>query len=253
MKIDIVVPVSGGKDSQACLKLAIEKHGSDKVLGLFCDTQFEHPLTYQHVDKMKELYGVNIERICLGSVPDVVRRYKRFPGGGARHCTKELKIIPSKRWYVDFAKKNGGFDVWYGMRGGESNARMKRYSDKVSMERYPPNDVLADYPKSLHKNGVCFVLPILDWSESNVFDFLDGHENPLYRMGEKRVGCFPCLAGGDASKEHSFNMDEFGRQQREVVRVLEGELGRSIWTSKGGWLRNEAPQLDFGGCSFCSM
>ena len=41
--IKCIVPVSGGKDSQCCLKLAVDEFGSDQVIGLFCDTKFEHP------------------------------------------------------------------------------------------------------------------------------------------------------------------------------------------------------------------
>lgn len=52
--IKCVVPISGGKDSQTCLALAVKHFGADKVVGLFCDTQFEHPLTYQHVQNMKK-------------------------------------------------------------------------------------------------------------------------------------------------------------------------------------------------------
>lgn len=80
--IKIVVPVSGGKDSQACLKMAVSEVGADHVLGLFCDTQFEHPLTYAHVEKLKTLYGVQIETVTAGSVDEKVLKYGRFPGGG---------------------------------------------------------------------------------------------------------------------------------------------------------------------------
>lgn len=56
--IKVVVPISGGKDSQACMKLASEQFDSSEVVGLFCDTQFEHPLTVAHVDKIEQLYGI---------------------------------------------------------------------------------------------------------------------------------------------------------------------------------------------------
>ena len=41
MPYKIVAPISGGKDSQACLKLALESYQSSEILGLFCDTQVE--------------------------------------------------------------------------------------------------------------------------------------------------------------------------------------------------------------------
>ena len=47
--IKVVVPISGGKDSQACLKLALQDYDKSQVMGLFCDTQFEHPFTYAHI------------------------------------------------------------------------------------------------------------------------------------------------------------------------------------------------------------
>jgi 3'-phosphoadenosine 5'-phosphosulfate sulfotransferase (PAPS reductase)/FAD synthetase len=40
-------------------------------------------------------------------------------------------------------------------------------------------------------------MPILDWTNKQVFDYLDGEHNPLYNAGFDRVGCFPCLASGD--------------------------------------------------------
>ena len=97
--IRVVVPVSGGKDSQACLKLAIQQYPRDEVLGLFCDTKFEHPLTYEHVEYMRLLYGVRIEVVNNGSVEEQVLKHGRFPGGGSRFCTEELKIWPSKWFY----------------------------------------------------------------------------------------------------------------------------------------------------------
>jgi len=36
-----VVPLSGGKDSQACLVLALRRFLPSEILALFCDTQFE--------------------------------------------------------------------------------------------------------------------------------------------------------------------------------------------------------------------
>jgi nucleoid DNA-binding protein len=36
---NIVVPISGGKDSQACLKLALEHYNPWSILALFCDTR----------------------------------------------------------------------------------------------------------------------------------------------------------------------------------------------------------------------
>jgi 3'-phosphoadenosine 5'-phosphosulfate sulfotransferase (PAPS reductase)/FAD synthetase len=257
MTIKAVVPISGGKDSQACLVLAILEFGKNHVLGLFCDTQFEHPLTYQHVDRIAELYGVEIRRICAGSVQEQVIKYGRFPGGGARHCTDALKIQPSKKFYSEFAKENGPFQVWYGMRAEESHERSQRYSGKVSDDLYMPHDVMDKYPKYLgEKLGVMFRMPVLYWSRAEIITLLDGNENPLYKAGFDRVGCFPCLAGGDGWKEKAFAFDNFGQEQYIKVRYMEEIIGKSVFTSKGGAQRNNPNQgrlFEGSGCQFCEI
>jgi len=254
MSIKCIVPISGGKDSQVCAKLAITEFGADAVQGLFCDTRFEHPLTYKHVDKIAEMYGIKIHTVCSGSVEIQIRKHKRFPGGGARFCTEELKIWPSKRFYNDFAKGNGPFEVWYGMRSEESCARKTRYAGKVGEDLYPPHEVLAKYPKGLAALGVMFRLPIIDWSIQDVLEFLDGEENPLYSSGFDRVGCFPCLAAGDRHKERAFQFDEIGQKHLLLTRNLEPIVGRSVFTSKGGQARNDGKQADcFEGCAICSI
>lgn len=190
MTVKILVPISGGKDSQACLKLALQHYPPEQVRGLFCDTQFEHPLTYQHVKKLRTLYGpIQIDTVCAGSVEEKSIKYGRFPGGGARHCTDELKIQPTKRYCKALAEhqgsqiavkkrkitgsSEGGFEVWYGMRSGESAERNARYIGKVCDELYAPHEVLASkYPKYLAKLGVSFRLCVLDWSEQDVIDFV---------------------------------------------------------------------------------
>lgn len=244
----IYVPVSGGKDSQVCLKLAVEQHGKENVTGVFFDTKFEHPLTYSHLDYMESLYGVPIDRINNGSVEELVLKYKRFPGARSRFCTDRLKIQASKSYYKEKAV-NGGFEVWYGMRSNESTQRAKRYADISAESLYMPHEVLpSSYPKYFgEKLGILFRLPILDWAEQDVFEELRGEENPLYRQGSKRVGCFPCLASGDKAKFNDFNHDEFGQEQYKKVMWLSEQIDRSVWTSKG------MKQQEEQGCLICSM
>ena len=232
--IDIVVPVSGGKDSQACLKLAVEEYGPDKVQGLFCDTKFEHPLTYRHIYNMHRLYNVKVDVVCGGSVIEKCRKYKRFPGGGARFCTEELKMRETKIYCKRVAEQQRqGFQVWYGMRVEESINRKKKYSGLSDTELFDMHELFpSKYPKYLAKLEVYMRLPIVNYSEQDVFNLLDGKHNPLYDLGFDRVGCFPCLAGGDGWKMKAFEFDEFGKQQREKIWTLEEEFGKSVFTSK---------------------
>lgn len=257
----VVVPVSGGKDSQACLKLALSAYPRDAILGLFCDTNFEHYLTYAHVDWMKDFYGVQIETICAGSVEERVVKAGRFPSGIARFCTMYLKIYPSRDYYRMLATQQGaGFEVWYGMRSAESHERAIRYRNKIGEDCYPPHEFMpGKYPKLLHKLGVSIRLPLLDWSTEDVLEYLNGEQNPLYRAGMGRVGCFPCLAAGDQAKINAFELDWFGASQLQKVRALEGKIGKSVFRAKIGARYTAEEQArddaDAGGagCSFCAI
>lgn len=232
--IKCVVPVSGGKDSQACLKLALQQFDQSEIIGLFCDTKFEHPLTYAHIERMREMYGVEIRTVNGGDVPTLVRKYKRFPSDAARFCTDELKIKVGKEFYKKLAQEQGqGFEVWYGMRRAESHQREKRYSGTVCDEVMPPHLFMpSKYPLYLDKLGVSIRLPIVDWSTSDVFDFMGDELNPLYSQGFDRVGCFPCLAGGDAWKVKAFEHDDFGRSQRIAVVQLAHEIKKNVLTTR---------------------
>ena len=250
MSYQILVPVSGGKDSQACMKMAVKEVGADNVLGLFCDTKFEHPKTYKHVKDIAEMYGVKIQTVCGGSVLEKSKKYGRFPGGGARHCTDELKIRETKIFLKSMAEDQGGFEVWYGMRSGESHEREKRYQGKISNDLYHPHEIMpSKYPQYLGKIGVRFRLPIIDWTSKEVFEYLDGEENPLYSEGFDRVGCFPCLASGDRWKIFAFEHDDFGKSQRIAVKQIEDEIGKSVYTSGIGDRHENSGQ----GCLICSI
>lgn len=262
MTVKVLIPLSGGKDSQACLKLAVQQFPLREIRGLLCDTRWEHRLTYQHVEKLRDLYGpIQIDIITAGSVPEQVLKHNRFPQGGSRFCTEELKIWPTKRYCKALAEEQGsrignkrrkvaasvegGFQVWYGMRTAEGEERRARYEGKIDLELYPPHEVLAKYPQYLAKLGVMFRLPILDWSTAEVFDFLGGrpaadHQseaNPLYEWFD-RVGCFPCQAAGDATIERAYGFDDLGRARRVIMMGIAGQIGKSPFSSKGGQARN---------------
>lgn len=93
-----IVPVSGGKDSQTCLKMAVGEFGSENVLALFCDTQFEHPKTYAHINQIVELYGVDLKTVTGGSVEEKILKYGRFPGGGG-HAIAQMNLRSERRAY----------------------------------------------------------------------------------------------------------------------------------------------------------
>jgi len=245
----VVVPLSGGKDSQACYEMALQQHGSRNVLALFCDTNFEHKKTYEHVMRLTK--HKPLVRLNAGKVEDVMYKHNRFPHGLSRFCTDELKIRPSKFFYKYFSLERGGFDVWYGIRSDESKQREKRYAGKLSTEKYTPNEFMASkYTKELGTQGVRIVLPVLEWSAKDIFSFLNGRENPLYREGFDRVGCFPCMISGDKYKRKAFTHDDIGNEHYIRMKTVSDALKEPIYSTKSHKQYNAE---ESSGCSFCEM
>jgi 3'-phosphoadenosine 5'-phosphosulfate sulfotransferase (PAPS reductase)/FAD synthetase len=78
-------------------------------------------------------------------------------------------------------------------------------------------------------------LPILKWSEKQVFDYLGDEVNPLYEAGFNRVGCFPCLANATKRQlNNAYNYDDFGRSQKLKVIELENITGVKHTASNTG-------------------
>lgn len=260
--IKCVVPLSGGKDSQACLELALESFKHEEILAMVCDTRFENPKTIEHIKWMRGHYGVQFHFINNGDVIEQIFKNGRFPSSFSRFCTNALKIKPGKEFYKVLAEKLGhGFEVWYGMRSEESVQRRTRYQERNTGDLIAPHEMMKGlYPKYLASMGVMFRLPILDMTEEDVFDMLDRRENPLYDEGMGRVGCFPCLAGGDRSIEEAFAHDEVGKARKIMIKDISNEIQRNVFRSKGGKLRNpdmtvydptEEPTRDLGDNAPC--
>ncbi len=242
---DILVNVSGGKDSQACLKLMVAKHGADRVLGVFADTKWEHPLTYKHLDTMRKLYGVEIAVISAGdynstggdSVESQIRTQGDFPSRIVRFCTSRLKTRPlqkfasahaeARREHIkDLTVYTAKCLLVLGIRTEESNQRAKRYAGITADEIMTPSECLSDGTNKFDRAfGVNF--PIIDWTTYQVMQYLGDEVNPLYAAGFKRVGCFPCLAHeSEQGLQNAYNFGAFGAEQKQRVIALENHTGK---------------------------
>lgn len=121
----ILVPLSGGKDSQATLLFAIEKYGVNKIEAVFCDTKWEHELTYNHLDylvqKTKVPYRILTSKKYNGFV-DLCKQKKRFPSSQVGFCTVELKIKPMIDYVLSLTTN---VLIFQGIRQDESEKRSK--------------------------------------------------------------------------------------------------------------------------------
>lgn len=190
-KTIFVISISGGKDSKATLivslPLLLQYVKPYQIKVIFCDTKWEKEETYQELKfietKLKEF---NIEFITLlnekysNGMLDLIKYKKIFPSRDGKFCTEQLKMIPALDYYKNLSLN--GFDVFalVGKRRDESKERINT-----------PESELKEFKKySFH-----IFYPIANWTETDVYSFLDETWGiPLsYFEGNNRVGCDECF------------------------------------------------------------
>jgi len=144
----VIVPFSGGKDSQATLIYACEKYGVKNVTAVFCDTKWEHEITYTHIDyviKKLNVTFLNLVSKKYDGMVDLAIKKKRFPATKSKFCTTELKVIPM----IDFIlSQKEHLLILQGIRADESLSRSKMKNQcrffKYYFEPYQTNTMIVD-------------------------------------------------------------------------------------------------------------
>jgi 3'-phosphoadenosine 5'-phosphosulfate sulfotransferase (PAPS reductase)/FAD synthetase len=277
-----IVTFSGGKDSLAAL-LWIRNNQTKNFTTVFCDTGWEHPITYRYINEVAEKLGLDI--VVLKSkkydgMIDLVKKKSRFPSSKRRFCTSELKTVPMIDYLLDAVKDD--FIIIQGIRGAESESRAKMAAQcdyfKYYFEPYDTNTLklgrlekrLANKQrekkidkiqigkitldiekvkarllsgkedpkyhtyrkkevKEFHKTHATDVLrPVFDWTAQQTIDYIleNGLEpNPLYKMGFKRVGCFPCIM---SSKPEIYQITQRFPERITEIEAYEKECKSSF-------------------------
>lgn len=237
-----LVSVSGGKDSTACLLLALERHPRSEVFAVFADTGNEHRLTYEYVDYLEQQTGVRIHRLKASFAEQIARKAEfvrtkwpehgisadkveralavlkptgnpyldlciwkgRFPSRKAQFCTEQLKTLPLTEYAMELIDQHGAVESWQGVRADESLSR-------------------RDLPERADQGGgLTIYRPILRWTAADVFTYIKARglqHNPLYTMGMGRVGCMPCI---NARKDEVLEIAK--RFPEEFQRIAEWEV-----------------------------
>lgn len=158
----VLVAFSGGKDSQCCYHLAklsgIDFHAEYSI------TRFEPP---ELIDFIRKNY------------PDVTfrREYKHSLYEDIKHWGLPNRFY---RWCCDAKhKKTDGYDIAIiGIRWAESARRKMRWNMFGQKQ-----------------DKTYYVCPICDWSDGDVWEFLNSNHLPhcsLYDDGYNRIGCICC-------------------------------------------------------------
>ncbi len=129
-----------------------------------------------------------------------------FPSRKRQFCTEYLKTRPLTSYAVDLMDAGNAVWSWQGVRLEESESRRTRLQGTGACVR-----AFEDVGGGLYNYR-----PILRWKARDVFQAheLAGVEpNPLYRQGQSRVGCMPCI---NCSKG----------ELREIARRFPAEIER---------------------------
>lgn len=146
--VKVIIPLSGGKDSQAAMLWAIDKYGLENCEADFCDVGWEASETYDHVKYLVNKSGIEFNTLKskkYDGMVDLAKKRGRFPSSTARFCTEELKIFPM----IDrILLLECHIIIIDGVRADESEKRAKMNSEcryfKYYFEPYQTNSMIIE-------------------------------------------------------------------------------------------------------------
>lgn len=198
---EVELSYSGGKDSDVILALA--KMANINYRAIYKNTTIDPPGTIAHCKEN----GVEIVR-PKETFFELIQR-KGFPTRRARFCCeklKEYKILDNSI---------------QGIRRSESSKRAKLYKEPVICRIYGSK-----------KNHVNVYLPILEWTNTDVRDFVTHYgvkchplyydDNGKFRV-ERRLGCMGCPLAADNG------LSDFKKYPKLVKQWIQNGL---IWWNK---------------------
>lgn len=193
-----VVCDSGGKDSNVIKEIAYMAGIPFEIV--HSHTTADHPLTVYYVREEQKRWEQ------LGTPYSF--EYPKYKG--KRTSMWELIAIKGapmrqRRWCCEILKETAGNGRYIvtGVRWAESAKRktsraiyeIPEGSKRERIKLNNDNDASRRLMEVCTLKGKVVVNPIVDWSDSDVWEFIHKYSipyNPLYDMGFKRVGCVGC-------------------------------------------------------------
>lgn len=219
---------SGGKDSQVIrqlLNLAEVKHVMKYQWTTIDPPEVLHFIREQYPDVQIVRPKETFWQLCYrhGILPT---QYKRF-------CCRELKEMQDSHCVTIT-----------GVRAAESPKRKHRQEVEIQTRRRHPeyvrgtldqfNMYRTSHVDCIQGKDKLIVNPIIDWSESDVWDFLDYYDLPhceLYDRGYKRVGCLFCPMASRRSL-HMMERD-YSKYREAFIRLIHRIRAKRL--SSGGY------------------
>ena len=221
----LVVTISGGKDSSVCVELALRG-------GIPFEVQHNHttadaPETVRFVrQEFARLENLGVK--CTINYPvykgkrtsmwDLIPQKLMPPTRIMRYCCSVLKeqsgngrfITTGVRWAESSRRKRdrGVFEAY---------TRNKENKIVLKGEEQEPSEIFESCKIAAKR----IVNPIVDWSDKQVWSFLQDAKvpvNPLYECGMSRVGCIGCPM---ASKKRYAEFRRWPAYEKLYIRAFE--------------------------------
>lgn len=247
-----LIPISGGKDSQATAiwffnNMLNSLSGSDAVTMVFCETGNEAEETYKFLTDFIALAPdrIGFEKLVNRRGETIftqAERKGRFPSRRRQFCTTELKVEPMIDYILSL---KDSVVIYSGRRREESFERssLPRTHDyfeqyfkeaeildngkKKKQKLYRPKDVR----KWAEKYDATQTHPVLTWTTQDVFLYISKNgfkRNPLYDMGFRRVGCFPCI---NCSLQEISRVSDHSPAKIDQIADMEISIGSTFFAS----------------------
>lgn len=208
--------LSGGKDSLACYFLL--KEFWDKLLVVYINTGDAFPETLKIIEQVKNNHSLFLE------VKSDVKGFRKQYGNGydviaADHTKKGHEVLstsgPKNCLTFDCCSKN----LWEPAQ----EVLHKLQPDVVIRGERKSEDIKSTVTPGFVENGVTHVLPIYDWSDKDVLNYLEsiGFELPLhFFFKESSLDCMGCTGYNDHTNDRIDWMKENYPEQFEVNKKL---------------------------------
>lgn len=210
-KKPLMITYSGGKDSQVLVALAERAGINFEVVN--SHTTADAPETVYFIrDRFKELEERGIK--CTIIMPT----YKGKPVSMWTLIPQKL-VPPTRimRYCCAVLKETTGHNrfIATGVRWAESTQRKLNrgimeinHRDKEKrIVMMADNSEKRQLFETCALKGKMTVNPIVDWSDEDVWDYMNAEHlpvNPLYCEGQKRVGCVGCPMAGKGGRQREF-------------------------------------------------
>lgn len=202
MNTIVLASISGGKDSLASyIETTAKWGGRYEIIPYFCDTGWEHELTYDYLDYIESKIGaiVRLKSDKYDGFEDMCIKRKMIPSRVKRFCTEELKVFPSVKFMREWKAKGYRIINVVGVRKDESKKREPENMWKTTFLGKLPSNKSGKRARAKYytkENTITTYQPVVYWNTLDIFTAITKagfKNNPLYSMGYSRVGCYPCI------------------------------------------------------------